>query len=225
MKFVFSFCILLFSLQVYPHTILTGSGSGDSSTLALYKISFHYQKLLHSEPLFTGSWAANSLFQNVVDSISFLHIIVDSTASDVCQVLGHSIYRMLASHWKVSGPCPNGKHDAGIFPTSGNGKVCNIYRKGGWGYLWRIWNLGLNGRADSYLYNCIDLYTDNYRTIDTRIEPADPTTGSRIPFVRGANMHVLNNTIGNKRTINYVSQLVIAGNFCSENGYSLEVRK
>ena len=37
-------------------------------------------------------------------------------------------------------------------------------------------------------------------------------------------MHVLNNTIGNKRTINYVSQLVIAGNFCSENGYLLEVR-
>ncbi len=37
-------------------------------------------------------------------------------------------------------------------------------------------------------------------------------------------MHVLNNTIGNKRTKNYVSQLVIAGNFCPANGYRLEVR-
>lgn len=198
--------------------------TGDSSTFALYKTSFYYQKLVHSGSLFTGSWAANALFQNVVDSIAFLHIIVDSTSSDVCQVLGHSIYRMLASHWRVTGPCPNGKHDAGIFQTSGNGTVCNVYRKDGWGYLWRIWNLGLNGRADSYLFNCIDLNTDNYGTIDTRIEAGDTTTGNRIPFIRGANMHVLNNTIGNKRTINYVSQLVIAGTFCSENGYLLEVR-
>jgi hypothetical protein len=37
-------------------------------------------------------------------------------------------------------------------------------------------------------------------------------------------MHVLNNTIGNKRTINYVSQLVITGNFLPANGYRLEVR-
>jgi hypothetical protein len=198
--------------------------TGDSSTCALYKTSFYYQKLVHSGALFTGSWAANSLFQNVVDSIAFLNIVVDSTSSDVCQVLGHSIYRMLASHWKIQGPCPNGKHDAGIFQTSGNGTVCNVYRKGGWGYLWRSWNLGLNGPADSYLFNCIDLNTDNYGTIDTRIEAGDTTTGKVIPFIRGANMHVLNNTIGNKRTINYVSQLVIAGNFCSESGYTLEVR-
>ncbi|HCL82725.1 MAG TPA: hypothetical protein DIC22_02065, partial [Chitinophagaceae bacterium] len=198
--------------------------TGDRSTFALYKTGFYHQKLVHSGALFVGSWAANALFQNVVDSIAFLHILVDSTSSDVCQVLGHSIYHMLASHWRVTGPCPNGKHDAGIFQTSGNGTVCNVYRKDGWGYIWRSWNLGLNGRADSYLYNCIDLNTDNYGTIDTRIEAADTTTGNHIPFIRGANMHVLNNTIGNKRTKNYVSQLVIAGNFCSANGYRLEVR-
>jgi hypothetical protein len=198
--------------------------TGDPSTFALYKTSFYYQKLVHSGALFVGSWAANSLFQNVTDSIAFLFITVDSTSSDVCQVLGHSIYRMLASHWRITGPCPNGKHDAGIFQTSGNGTVCNIYRKDGWGYLWRSWNLALNGRADSYLYNCIDLNTNNYGTIDTRIEPGDTTTGNTIPFLRGANMHVLNNTIGNKRTVNYVSQLLIAGNFCAVNGYRLEVR-
>jgi hypothetical protein len=166
----------------------------------------------------------NALFQNVVDSISFLDILIDSTSSDVCQVIGHSIYRMLASNWKITGPCPNGKHDAGIFQTSGNGTVCNIYRKGGWGYLWRSWNLGLNGRAESYLYNCIDLSTDNYGTIDTRIEAGDTTRGETRPFIRGANMHVLNNTIGNKQTINYVSELVVAGNYYPENGYVLEVR-
>ncbi len=198
--------------------------SGDSSTVALYKSSFHYQKLVKSGPLFVGSWAANSLFQNVVDSIAFLHIVIDSTASDVCQVLGHSVYRMMAGHWRITGPCPNGKHDAGVFQISGNGTVCNVYRKDGWGYLWRIWNVGLNGRADSYLYNCIDLNTDNYGTIDTRIEPGDTTTNMRIPFLRGGNMHILNNTIGNKRTPNYVSELVIAGNFCSSSGYTLEVR-
>jgi hypothetical protein len=198
--------------------------TGNPSSFALYKTSFYYQKLVHAGALFVGSWAANASFQNVVDSIAFLHIIVDSTSSDVCQVLGHSIYRMLASNWRVTGPCPNGKHDAGIFQTSGSGTVCNVYRKDGWGYLWRSWNLGLNGRADSYLYNCIDLSTTNYGTIDTRIEAGDTTIGNHIPFVRGASMHILNNTIGNKKTINYVSQLVIAGNFCAENGYMLEVR-
>ena len=197
---------------------------GDSASLALYKTRFLFQYLVHSGALFTGSWAANALFQNVVDSIAFLNVVVDSTSSDVCQVIGHSLYRMLASHWKITGPCPNGKHDAGIFQTFGNGTVCNIFRKGGWGYLWRSWNLGLNGRADSYLYNCIDLDTDNYGTIDTRIEAGDTSSGNRIPFVRGANMHVLNNTVGNKRTINYVSELVVAGNFYPENGYVLEVR-
>jgi hypothetical protein len=198
--------------------------NGDSSTCALYKTSFYYQKLVHAGALFVGSWAANASFQNVVDSIAFLHVIIDSTNSDVCQVLGHSMYRMLASYWRITGPCPNGKHDAGIFQTSGNGTVCNIYRKGGWGYLWRIWNLGLNSRSDSYFYNCIDLGTDNYGTIDTRIDAGDTTTGHNIPFIRGASMHILNNTIGNKKTINYVSQLVIAGTFCSENGYVLEIR-
>jgi hypothetical protein len=198
--------------------------TGNPSTFALYKTSFYYQKLVHSGALFIGSWAANAQFQNVVDSIAFLYIIVDSTNSDGNQVLAHSIYRMLASHWRVTGPCLNGNHDVGIFQTSGNGTVCNVYRKDGWGYLWRAWNLGLNGRADSYLFNCIDLNTDNYGTIDSRIDPADTTTGYKIPFCRGGSMHVLNNTIGNKRTPNYVSQLVIAGNFCSSNGYRLEVR-
>ncbi len=198
--------------------------TGDTSTFALYKTGFSYQKLVHSGALFVGSWASPKEFQNVVDSISFLHIIVDSTSSDVCQVIGQSIYRMLASHWRITGPCPNGKHDAGIFQIAGNGSVSNIYRKDGWGYIWRIWNIGLNGRAESYLYNCIDLNTDNYGTIDTRMEFGDTTTGNLIPFIRGGSMHVLNNTIGNKRTKGYVSQLVIVGHFCASSGYKLEVR-
>ena len=198
--------------------------TGDSSTFALYKTVFSYQKLVHSGALFIGSWSAPKEFKNVVDSISFIHIIVDSTSSDVCQVLGQSVYRMLANHWRITGPCPNGKHDAGIFQIAGNGTVSNIYRKDGWGYIWRVWNIGLNGRADSYLYNCIDLNTDNYGTIDTRMEASDTTTGNTIPFLRGANMHVLNNTIGNKRTRGYVSQLVITGHYCYSSGYRLEVR-
>jgi hypothetical protein len=198
--------------------------TGDTATLALYKTGFSFQKLVHSGALFVGSWASPKEFQNVVDSISFIHIIVDSMSSDVCQVLGQSIYRMLASHWRITGPCPNGKHDAGIFQIAGNGTVSNIYRKDGWGYIWRIWNIGLNGRTDSYLYNCIDLNTDNYGTIDTRMESGDTTSSNTIPFIRGGSMHILNNTIGNKRTKGYVSQLVIAGHFCSSSGYRLEVR-
>jgi hypothetical protein len=70
------------------------------------------------------------------------------------------------------------------------------------------------------LYNCIDLNTDNYGTIDTRVEAGDMTAETR-PFCRGANMHVFNNTIGNKRTVNYVSQPVIAS-LRSSSGYRLK---
>jgi hypothetical protein len=199
--------------------------TGDTSTLALYKTTISNQKLVHSGALLAGSYASTTSFQNVVDSIAFLNIIIDSTASDVNQVLGSSIYRMMASDWRITGPCPNGKHDAGIFQTHGNGTLRNIYRHGGWGYLWRVWNVGLNGRADSYVYNCIDLSSECYGTLDVRMEAEDTTTDNSIPFCRGASMHVLNNTSGNKRNaIAYVSVLVIAGQFFSQNGYVLEVR-
>lgn len=198
--------------------------SGDTATFALYKTTFSYQKLVNSGLFFMGSWASPKSFQNVSDSTAFLHFIIDSTASEGCQVIGQSIYRMLASDWRITGSFSNAKHDVGIFQTAGNGTVCNLYRKGGWGYIWRIWNLGLNGRAESYLYNCIDLSTMNYGTIDTRMEVGDTTNGKTVPFLRGGSMHVLNNTVGNKQTLGYVSQLVIAGSFCSACGYHLEVR-
>ncbi len=199
--------------------------TGDTATLALYKTTLSNQYLVHSGPLFVGSWAGTGSFENVVDSIAFLKVIVDSTSSNVNQVIGSSIYRMLASDWKITGPCPNGINDVGIFQTKGNGTLRNIYRHSGWGYLWRVWNVGLNGRADSYVYNCIDLSTDAYGTVDTRIDAGDTTTGNKIPFCRGGSMHVLNNTTGNKRNnSNYVTVLVVVGRFFSENGYTLEVR-
>ncbi len=199
--------------------------NGDPATLALFRTTISNQKLVHSGALFVGSWASTASFQNVVDSIAFLNIIIDSTESDVVQVLGSSIYRLMASDWRITGPCPNGKHDAGIFQTHGNGTLRNIYRRGGWGYLWRVWNVGLNGRADSYVYNCIDLSSDCYGTLDVRMEAEDTTTGNQVPYCRGASMHVLNNTSGNKKNaVHYVSVLVIAGQFFSKNGYVLEIR-
>jgi len=199
--------------------------TGDTATMALYKTVISHQKLLHSGPLFTGSWASTGSFQNVVDSIAFLHIIIDSSGSEGNQVIGSSVYRMLADHWTITGPNPNGKHDAGIFQIAGNGTVRNIYRRNGWGYLWRLWNVGLNGRAESYLYNCIDLSSDAYGTVDYRISADDTTAGNKIPFCRGGNMHVLNNTSGNKQNAtHYVSVLVVAGQFFSKNGYTLEIR-
>jgi hypothetical protein len=199
--------------------------TGDTATMALYKTVISHQKLLHSGPLFTGSWASTGSFQNVVDSIAFLDIVIDSSGSEGNQVIGNSVYRMLADHWIITGPNPNGKHDVGIFQIAGNGTLRNIYRRNGWGYLWRLWNVGLNGRTDSYLYNCIDLSSDAYGTVDYRIAADDTTTGNRIPFCRGGNMHILNNTSGNKQNAtHYVSVLVVAGRFFSENGYTLEIR-
>jgi hypothetical protein len=199
--------------------------TGADSTLALFKTVIANQRLVHSGTLLTGSFDVVGSFHNVIDSISFYNIIIDTTLNDGNEVSGNSIYRMSAHDWIIRGGTPYGEHDVGVFMTHGNGSVFNIYRTGGWGYLWRLWNVGLNGRGESYLYNCIDLGTANYGTIDTRIDPDDTTTGREKPFLRGGNMHVLNNTSGNKKdVVDYVSVLVVAGNFFPQNGYTLEIR-
>ena len=199
--------------------------TGDDSTLTLFRTVIANQLLVHSGTLLAGSFDPVGSFHNVIDSISFYNIIIDTTLTDGSEVVGNSIYRMLAHDWIIRGGTPNGINDVGVFITHGNGSLYNIYRTGGWGYLWRLWNVGLNGKGDSYLYNCIDLGTSNYGTIDTRIDPMDTTTGSAKPFLRGGSIHVLNNTSGNKKdVVGYVSVLVVAGDFFPQNGYIMEVR-
>ncbi|MDR3713469.1 MAG: choice-of-anchor Q domain-containing protein [Puia sp.] len=199
--------------------------NGNDSTLALFRTVLANQHLIRSGNFLVGSFDLIGTFHNVIDSIAFYNIIIDTTLTDGTEVSGTSIYRMSAHDWVIRGGTPNGTRDVGVFFTHGNGSVYNIYRSGGWGYLWRLWNVGLNGRAESYLYNCIDLGTVNYGTIDTRIDPSDTTTGSVKPFLRGGSMHVLNNTAGNKKDkVGYVSVLVVAGDFFPQNGYRLEVR-
>ncbi len=198
--------------------------SGDSAGLALNRVRFTGQRLVHSGPFFTGSFAACPLFENVLDSVSFTGVVVDSTMSEGPQLLAHSIYHFLVSDWKVTGPAPNAHRDFGIIQTMGNGTVRNFYRHGGWGYIWRNWNAGLNERGESWIYNCIDLASNHYGTVDTRIEAVDTSVGNSIPFCRGGNMHVFNNTSGNKRADSYVTVLVVVGDFFSAAGYKTEVR-
>jgi hypothetical protein len=83
----------------------------------------------------------------VVDSIAFLHILVDSNSSDVIQVVGHSIYRMLASHWRITGPCPNGTR---VFSRISETTVCNIYRKAV-GVICSVWNLAQRACRKFYI--------------------------------------------------------------------------
>ncbi|MDR3716617.1 MAG: choice-of-anchor Q domain-containing protein [Puia sp.] len=196
--------------------------NGNVSTKLLYKTAIGNIRLTSSGQFLQGSYGSTTDFKNVIDSIAIFNVIITNTTSNGQQVAGASIYHLDAHDWTVTGPVPNSSGDVGIFQIYGNARVHNIYRNGGYGYIMRIFNTGLDGVSDSYLYNCIDLNSVMYGTIDTRVDPTGFTSGKTPPFCTGGNIHVLNNTAGNKtETDGYTTCLVIVGPF---TGYKCEIR-
>ena len=196
--------------------------NGTVASKLLYKTAIANIRLTGSGGLLMGAFAATTSFQNVIDSIAVFNIIISNTITNGNQILGNSIYHLYAHDWTVTGQTPNGATDVGIIQICGNARVHSINRNGGYGYIMRIWNVGLDGVSDSYLYNCIDLNSWMYGTIDTRVDPTMLTGGTKPPFATGGNIHILNNTTGNKTESNgYTTVLAIIGNF---TGYKCEVR-
>lgn len=204
----------------------SGSGlavyNGTPSTKLLLNTALGNIRLISSGLLLQGSYGACTDFKNVIDSIAIFNVIITNTTSTGQEVAGASIYHLDAHDWTVVGPCPNGKTDVGIVQINGNARVHNINRNGGYGYVMRIINVGLDGVSESYLYNCIDINSWQYGTIDTRVDPGQFIGGTTVPFCIGGNIHILNNTTGNKtQADNYTTVLAIVGSF---TGYKCEIR-
>ncbi|MDR3711586.1 MAG: PKD domain-containing protein [Puia sp.] len=196
--------------------------NGNPSTKLLVNTAIANIRLTSSGVLMQGSYGSTPDFKNVIDSIAVFNVIISNSVSNGQELAGASIYHLDAHDWNVTGSVPNASGDVGIFQVYGNARVHNIYRNGGYGYIMRIVNVGLDGVADSYLYNCIDLNSWQYGTIDTRVDPVSLTSGTTPPFCTGGNIHVLNNTSGNKtQADNYTTCMVIVGAF---TGYKCEIR-
>lgn len=197
--------------------------TGDTSSIKLYKTTLANLRLSGSGIMLQGFYGTPEKLTDVIDSISIYNIKIDSTLTNGQEVAAGGIYRMDFHDWKVNGYNikQNSTGDIGMIHTSGNGRVYNIYRHGGRGYIWRQWNIGLNGVGESYIYNVIDLATNAYGFIDTRIDNTYFTSSDKVPFTTGGNMHIFNNTIGNKTDDRYVTPVVILG---GQYGYKTEVR-
>ena len=196
--------------------------NGNPATKLLLNCSIANITLTNSSLLFMGSFAMPGTFQNVCDSISAFNITINNSTTNGNEFLGNSVYRLDAHDWTVIGASPNGSTDVGIFQLYGNARIHSIYRNGGYGYIERIFNTGLDGVGESYLYNCIDLNSWQYGTVDTRVDPAAISGGTTPPYTTGGNIHILNNTAGNKTmTDAYTTSLAVIGDF---TGYKCEVR-
>jgi hypothetical protein len=197
--------------------------NGDTSSIKLYKTTLANLRMEKCGLLLQGYYGTPDKLTDVIDSIAIYFIKIDTTLANGQAVSAGAIYRMDIHDWKVNGFAFNKKlsGDVGLIHTSGNGKVYNIYRHGGRGYIWRQWNTGLNGLAESYIFNVIDLATSAYGFIDTRIDKSYFTDKNKMPYTTGGNMHVCNNTIGNKSDSVYVTHIVVMG---EQGEYKTEVR-
>ncbi|HLK27501.1 MAG TPA: choice-of-anchor Q domain-containing protein [Puia sp.] len=197
--------------------------NGDTLSIKLYKTTLANLKMVKCGVLLQGFYGTPDKLTDIIDSIAIFNIKIDTTVANGQAVAAGAIYRMDFHDWKVNNfalnPALSG--DIGLIHTSGNGRVYNIYRHGGRGYIWRQWNTGLNEVAESYIYNVIDLATNAYGFIDTRIDDSYFVGGNKVPFTTGGNIHILNNTIGNKSDDRYVTPVVILG---QQGGYKTEVR-
>jgi len=197
--------------------------NGDTSGIKLYKTTLANLRLSCSGVLLQGYYGTHEKLTDVIDSIAIYNIKIDSTLTSGQEIAAGGIYRMDIHDWKVIGYTIDKSllGDVGMIQTAGYGQVYNIYRHGGRGYIWRQWNTGLDLVGESYIYNVIDLATNAFGFIDTRVDSTFFKGGAKPPFTTGGNMHIVNNTIGNKTDENYVTPVVILGSQC---GYKTEVR-
>lgn len=186
--------------------------NGHPDTALFYKLTLDTIKITGKTALYNGTWDPPASYHNVNIGMTLRNGIYVNDGTQVNnKFFGNSIYKMLVENWRITGPTIN-KFDCGIFVVYGNATLRNIYRNGGWGYLLRIWNVGLGEPGESYVYNCIDVNSTHYGTIDCRVDPANLAPHGSIP-VLGGNMHIYNVTSGDKGDVthDYITNLLVLG--------------
>ena len=199
--------------------------NGTTASLGSYKFYVDSCKFVKTDMVYQGSYGFAPTYQGISDSTYLTHLIIDSVYGDGNVIFGNGVFGLVAHDIIMTNTGLNGSGDRGAFELTGDILLYNIYRKGGYGYLIRLYGTGLNGRSDSYIYNCYDLSTENYGTIDYRIDPTDTTTNSSPPFLRGSSLHIYNITSGNKReTLGYTAPILVLYNYEPAAGYKCEMR-
>lgn len=199
---------------------------GTTASLYAYRTHFDHCKSIGANQFYQGTFSAPTDFTGVTDSTWFTNLFIDSAFSNGDVFTGSGTYDMYAYNDTILNAGLSEGGDRGVWDISGNVTMYNIYRHGRFGYLIRLIGISLNGRTTSHIYNCADLSTVNYGTIDYRIEPTDTTTGAATPpYIRGSSLLIDNITSGNKGDYTgYTSPLLVLYNYGPSAGYTCELK-
>ena len=174
--------------------------NGSTTSFKLYKATFSYCSINNSGEFFQGAYGGASTLEAFCDSVDFDNNIITQTNTNGEEVAG------TITHFNVHdntityiGTNPN-LDDVGAFTIAGCGQVHHNYMKGGRAYLARVFGFNYVGQSsyDFWGYNNIALATNEYGMFDLRTDSSwyGPTS-----YTTSCNFHVVNNTIGNKTTV------------------------
>jgi hypothetical protein len=198
---------------VAPDKWLTFNGKPE--TTVFWGLTVDHFKLSGRTSLFQGPFEANPTYHMVSAGITFTNgeIINDGTG-DNQKIRGYSFYGLKVDHLKITGPTISGNGDYGIVYIFGTGVVKNVFRNGGWGYLERIVLVKMDKIPFDQtcgMYNCTDINSTRYGTVDIRMEKDQMNTQASIPL-KGCDFYYQNNVSGNKKDDGYyVTNAVVLG--------------
>ena len=200
---------------------LTLTYTGDTSTILMRRVAIANIKLNKCGVLFCGSFGLPHDLHNVVDSIAVFNVTYDSTNEEGMVVFGANIYRFDFHDIRIHEIPVYNNHDLGMFSVyGGNGQVHNVYRNGGWGWLCRMFGGSIDSVRDIWVYNNIDINSTGYGTADIRVESGQWGPSK---FFTGVNIHIVNNTSGNKEDrMNYTTAVALIPKL--EQGYTCEIK-
>ncbi|MBS1665992.1 MAG: hypothetical protein JST58_01305 [Bacteroidetes bacterium] len=177
---------------------------GTDATFKLRNSSFRYIKCDTTEQLVNAAAFPN---QGLLDSIDIHHCIVNQCQTDGVVVAG-SLFRFNIHDnvFRFNGNQP-GSTDIGNFFLLGNGQLHNNYMYGGRGYITRLIVASLGPTiTETYIYNNIQLATSIYGGVDIR---GNSSNYNGSPYVTNGNVHIINNTIGNKSAANQYTNAIL----------------
>ena len=196
--------------------------TGDTSTILLNHVAIANIKMNNCGNLFCGSFGLAFDLHNVVDSLAIFNVTYDSTNEEGMVVFGANLYRYDFHDIIIHEAPVYNNRDVGMFSVyGGNGQIHNVYRKGGWGWLCRLFGASIGDTVrDIWIYNNIDLGSTCYGTAEVRCEFSQWKNSK---LFKGVNIHIVNNTSGNKKdVINYTTAVALIPNI--ELGYSCEIK-
>lgn len=185
--------------------------NGTDATLKGQNWTLDHLSLTGCGELWQGTYGTIAQTNNLTDSITMSNIIISQTATNGTEVAA-PISRINAHDWvNTYIGANNVTGDVGMFQIASSGTVNHILEYGNRGYVCRNLYFDLVAhRSDFYLYDCIGLASNAYGGTDQR---ADTTfTGSYNVLYGYDNVHIFNNTFGNKTDVNgYVCPVAIIG--------------